>query len=336
MRAEEILKAGPRQLFPGSPAEIKTKFKRLASVWHPDHCSHPQSPDVFQHVLKCRDAALRGDEHIEHYVFTRAAPEKGEPSQFKLAYMRARNFEMGKILVSQTNVSYLVTKDTLGLAEQARKQRWQFFDKKMEGEMSKYLPKPTRTVSTTEGLFMAYRRESDQILLSDLLEWEKGKVDPRHVMWMISSLLNTCSYLEVTRTAHCALLPQYLLVSLDMHSVALTGPTLYATPWGHRPKAVPTEVLAAYPELRVKETVVADSRLDLTMVRRIAMLALGHSSPGLLANDRSLHEGLRKWVCSPAPKSAVKDYVAWEGLRGSRKFTPYETTASEMYVALSA
>lgn len=336
MQAQQILKAGPRELFPGGSAEIKNKFKKLAGQWHPDHCTDPQSSEVFQHILKCRDAALRGDEHVEAYTFRRAAPEEGESAEFKLAYMRARNFEMGKVLVSQTNVSYLVAKDNLGLAEQAQRQRWQFFDKKMEQEMSKYLPRPNRTIATTEGRLMVYRRESDQILLADLLDWEKGKVDPRHVMWMVSSLLNTCCYLEVTRTAHCALLPQYLLVSPDMHSVAITGPALYATPWGHRPKAVPSEVLDAYPLLRVKETKVEDSRLDLTLVRRMAMRALGHTNPALLARDSAVKQGLRDWICSPAPKSAVSDYVAWEKLRGNRTFTPYETTASEMYVALSA
>ncbi len=205
--------------------------------------------------------------------------------------------------------------------------------------MTKYLPRRNRFETTTDGTLLVYKRNSDQILMSDLLSWEgrqAAAIDYRHVMWMISSLLNTCCYLEIQKTAHCALLPHYMLVSPDMHSVALTGPPLYATPYGTRPKAVPQAVLDAYPRLRNPGTTVDDSRIDLLMVRRLALQALGVKNTALLARDTRLPEGMRKWLASPAPKSALKDYAAWENARGKRAFTPYGTTASEMYVALAA
>ncbi len=155
-------------------------------------------------------------------------------------------------------------------------------------------------------------------------------------MWLVSSLLNTLCYLEIQKTSHCALLPHYLLLSPDMHTVALCGPPMYATPFGTRPKAVPQEVLAAYPRLRAPGVKVEDSKLDLTMLRRTAMLAVGLSNPALLARNTTLPEGMRKWLASPAPTSALADYAAWESARGKRNFANYGITASEMYVALAA
>lgn len=339
MTAEEILAKRPSQLFPGGPAEIKRRFGELVKVWHPDHCRLPQSEKVFQHILRSRDAALRGEEGLHRAVFTRRRPQARQSGQFALDYASSTDFEAGVIYVSYENVSYLVAKDHEHLCPPALNMRWSFPDRKMEEEMTKYLPRRNRWEEVEQGTLLVYRRNTDQILLSDLLRWERekngGRVDPRHVMWMISSLLNTCCYLEIQKTAHCALLPHYLLVSPDMHSVALTGPPMYATPYGTRPKAVPQRVLDLFPRLKTKGVVVENSRLDLTLVRALALETLGLTTAGL-PRATDLHEGLRKWLASPAPDSAVKDYVAWEEARGKRAFTPYGITANEMYVALAA
>lgn len=336
MQAEEILALTPTRLFPGGLESVKSKFRQLAAAWHPDHCADPKAAEVFQHILRCRNAVMAPAEGKLRLQFTRSSPAAGEARQFTLEALHGGTFEAGKIFVSASNVSFLVEKDPLNLVPQAMKRRWQFFDGKMQHEISKYLPQYNKSVETTEGFLTVYRREPDQILLSDLLRWHGGKLEPAHVMWVISSLLNLCSYFEVAKVAHCAILPHYVLLNLEQHRASLTGPPLYATPWGHRPVAVPTEVLRAYPALSVKKTVLSDSRLDMTMVRKLAMNALGHTNPGLLANDRTLHQGLRDWLKTPAPASAVEDYVNWEKLRGKRRFTQYPATASEIYVALAA
>lgn len=339
MDAKQILASRPSQLLPGDNAAVKRRFGELVRVWHPDHCSRPDARDVFQHIVKCRDARLRGEEGLQRMVFTRTRPGPDQKPKFALDYIHSARTECGAVFVSYDNVSYLVEPGHAAFAEPAVNMRWQFPDAKVEAEMTKYLPRRNRAEHTEQGLLLVYKRNSDQMLLSDLLAYEakQGRTIPhRHVMWMISSLLNTCCYLEIQKTSHCALLPHYLLVSPDMHAVALTGPPMYATPFGQRPKAVPKEVLAAWPRLRAPDTVIENSLLDLTMVRLLARRALGQSNVALLARDTSLPEGLRQWVCSPAPKSALKDYTAWEAARGKRTFTPYDNTASEMYVGLAA
>ncbi len=336
MTGEAILAQRPSQLFPGDAAAVKRRFHELAKEWHPDHRHGEDAAKVFQHLLRCRDAALRGEEGLERVTFTRAR----EGTKFALDYLHAGTCDAGKHYVSYSAVSYLVRPELADLCGPAINLRWEFADTKMATEMTKYLPDRVKHEETTEGAFLAYRRSSDQILLSDLLRWEQARgatgMDPRHVMWLISSLLNTCCYLEISKTAHCGLVPEYLLVSPDMHSVALTGPVLYATPYGTRPKAVPQAVLDAFPRLRSPDFKVENSTLDLTMVRRMAMRALGRNNIATLKNDTALHAGLRTWLCSPAPTSALKDYVAWEELRGKRSFTTYDSTAEQMYVKLAA
>lgn len=333
--AESILTRAPRQLFPGSPEEVRSAFKRLAVKWHPDHNrTDPRAATVFNHLRKARDAAL-GKTSEQQLILTR----KRAGDKFALDYISSGKSETGQWFVGASTVSYLVDPALEDLCLPAVSMKWEFYNDQMKNEMTKYLPNRVKWEDTTSGLFLSYRRTPDQLLLSQLLQWEKvrggtGLPDSRHVMWMISSLLNTCCYLEVTKTSHCALIPEYLLVSPEEHSVALTGPPLYATPWGQRPKAVPSAVLEAFPRLRAPDFKVTDSKLDLTMVRWLAMRALGHNNMAMLARDTSLREDMRKWVTSPAPTSAIKDYTVWEKARGKRTFTPYDATASEMLSAL--
>jgi hypothetical protein len=337
--ATEILAKRPSQLFPGDEAAVKRAFRVLAGAWHPDHCKDPQAPNVFQHLLRSRDAALRGEEGLERLVLTRKAPASGEGTQFALSYMHAGKCDAGQHYVSYSAISYLVSPDLDDLCKPAVELKWSFADSKMQTEMTKYLPARVKYEHTTQGTFLAYRRNSDQILLSDLLAWHTRTGQPmdyRHVMWIISSLLNTCCYLEIQQVAHCGLVPEYLLVSPDMHTVALTGPPLYATPFNTRPKAVPQAVLAAFPRMRSPDFKVDGSRVDLTMVRQLAMRALNRNNVATLKADKTLHAGLRDWLCSAAPRSALADYAAWEKLRGKRDFAKYLATAEQMYVALAA
>lgn len=124
------------------------------------------------------------------------------------------------------------------------------------------------------------------------------------------------------------------MISPKEHNISLTGPPLYATPYGMRPKAVPRVVLDIFPRLRTPGQVVSDSRIDLTLVRRIALKALGYTSFARAKLDKTLHPGLREWLCSPAPMVAVDDYINWEKLRGKRAFLPYDATSREIYDAL--
>jgi hypothetical protein len=333
--ADEILRRAPRQLFPGDEAAVKSAFKRMAHKWHPDHCGgHPRAAEVFDHLRKARDAAL-GKTTERRLVLTR----KRAGDKFALDYVLSGRCDAGTHYVGVSTVSYLIDSSLEDLCLPAINMKWEFHNDKMKGEMTKYLPNRVKWEDTTEGIFLAYRRNPDQILLSHLLEWERQRgrtPDYQHVMWMISSLLNTCCYLEVTKTAHCGIVPEYLLVSPEQHSVALTGPPLYATPRGMRPKAVPQAVLQAFPRMRSPDYKVTDSKVDLTMVRQLALGALGHNNMAVLARDTALPEGLRKWLSSPAPESAIEDYKAWEKARGKRSFHHYEATAAEMHAALGA
>jgi len=330
--ADVILRQTPAQLFPGDERAVAAKFKKLSLVWHPDLCHDPRAKDVFQYIVTAKAVALGKSDH-NRLILERV---RGG-GKFSMDYVGHGKSDSGRHFVGTSTVAYLVPDSLRDLCEPAIRMKWVFPDTKMEKEMTKYLPNRVRHEETTDGTFLAYRREPEQMLLSDFIAFQKRRgelIDPRHVSWIISSLLNTCCYLEISRTAHCGLIPEYLLVSPECHSMHLTGPPLYATPWGHRPKAVPRAVLEAFPRMKSPGFKIESSVVDLAMIRKLAMSLLGHASTGAARRDTRLSDGIKSFLCSPAPESALKDYVAWEKARGKRAFTPFGATAREMYDAL--
>lgn len=328
--ARKILDSSPAELFSGSEADVRDQFKKLAKIWHPDQCRDPEAHRVFQYIQRCRDIVLGkpvdGRRSFERRVGT---------AKFNVDFLTQHRAEFGEILVTQSNVCYLIPREFDDLVEVARKMRWSYRSKNIENAMSRHLPRSTVTEDTKEGTLMAYRRSRTQALMRDLISYEKsrggGKVCELDVMWMVSSLLNLCCYLEIEKTSHCALTPDFLLVDLQDHSVSLTGPPLFAVPFWRRPKAVPREVLSSFPRLRSPSFTVNDSTLDLTMVRVLAMNLVGHKSHVTMRRDTSLPSGLRDWLGSPAPSSALVDYRAWEETRGKRAFHRYDGTARDVY-----
>jgi hypothetical protein len=327
MNAQQILASGHAILFPTStPAAVKSRYKELAMIWHPDRCDDPQAADVLSHLTAMRDRALNGPQQSSI-----AFAKKGG-GQISFAYIRRRRWEAGEIFVTNSAVVYRVDPAFRDLVHASSQHRWTFPSDKFRDEMTKFLPNEVRmTELETDGTLMIYRRNADQVLMADLLDQESAGVPPVHAMWFVSALLNICSYFYISEITHFGLLPEVLLVSTEKHSVAVTGPCLYLTKFMSRPSAVPAEVLAAWPSLRDRKKPVPHFVADLSSVRSIGMRAMGIHDRATLRNRADVAEGFKRWLLSAPLPNSIKDYEAWEQLRGTRRFTPYELTAQQIY-----
>jgi hypothetical protein len=182
----------------------------------------------------------------------------------------------------------------------------------MQGELSKFLPDLVRK----KGNVHIYRRKSSQVLMLDL----EMPIAPEHTAWMVSRMMNIACYLNWAGLSHCAISPEFLLVDLEGHGVALTGPTSYMTKIGERPEAVPARTFSAVPSLSMKETV-ASPKIDLSLIRRTALTLMGERTKASFKN----------WLLLPPAVNAFKDYEGWCKALGKRTFVKYPTTAQEIY-----
>lgn len=322
--AAEILATPLSKLFTGEDAAVTKAFRQMASKWHPDHCKDPSASEVLEYLLKARDHAL-GRTALPSRVMTRR-----DGTKFKMEYNREQTVEGMTIFTGQSSIAYLVSSAFDDLLRK-NKTNWKFANKDMEKEMVRFLPPFVRQDDLLDGTLLVYRRKASQILMSDLIALNGERISPIQVSWMVTRLGNISCYLEWAGLSHLAMLPEFLLVDLDNHGVSLVGPTLYMTPIGDRPRAVPARTLNAIPSIRVDATM-ASSVMDRQIIRETALVLLGDRSGNRIKSDPAVRKEVANWISSPPHKSATADYKAWEAALGPRKFVPYGKSASDIYV----
>lgn len=322
--AASILAASPKALFTGDAALINSEFRKYARQWHPDHNKDEQAAEVMEHLIRSRDRALKKDFGPSIVL------EREDGSKFRMEYLTMRVADGVTVFVGVSSVAYLVNDAINDLVARAVNRKWKFANSDMEKEMIRFLPVFVREIKLKSGRLLVYRRTPDQVLMSDLIAHEKI-VSP-HASWMITRMLNIACYLEYAGVSHLSIAPEFLLVSLEHHGVSLTGPALYITPCGQRPKAAPRRTIEAIPRLKISDTM-AEGRFDLQLIRQTALDLLGDPSGNRIRNDPAIRQETVQWVSSVPAKSAIADYTAWEKSLGERKFVAYPKSARDIYAA---
>ncbi len=324
LTAAQILKTKPKRLFPGNAAAVKKAFRELASAWHPDHNKEKEAADVLAYLVKARDQAL-GLTLDQSIVL-----ERRNGSKFRMDYIRATTTDGMTIYTGASSIAYFVPDSMSDLVRRSGQPKWKFANKDMEKEMTRFLPPYVRTEDLKNGQLMIYRRAPSQILMSDLMALHDGRIPPVHISWMVTRMNNIACYFEWAKQVLFGLLPEFLLVDLDSHGVALCGPPIFLTNFGDRPMAVPSRVLDAIPYLRDKGSVAVGS-MDRILIRETACALLGDHGGVKLKADPEVRPDIAAWVISPPEKSAVSDYEKWESALGPRKFIKFGTNAQDYY-----
>ena len=323
MTPQDILAKTDRDLFPGNEIAIKAAFRKLAAQWHPDHNHAPEASDVMAHLTEMKGRALhRSDRPFELFV-------REDGTSFKMEYLRTMQGQGCRVFVGATNIAYFVPQSADDLGRKAAQHRWKYLNSEMEKEVARFISPMTRQEKLKNGRLLVFRRNPDQILMRDLIDLD-GPIEPVHATWMISRMVNLACYLEWAKLAHCAISPEFLLVSLDQHSVALTGPLLYGASFGTRPSAVPARTLKVANWLINKQEN-ADIRVDLALIRETALDLLGERGGARLRSNPAMREEITNWLLTPSAKTAVADYQGWEIARGDRRFAHYGKTAQGIY-----
>jgi hypothetical protein len=327
--AAEILALPPDRayaLFAGTEADVAARFHALAKVWHPDRSRDLRAATVMAKLVELRDAALR------RFVRVRVDTGLAGPYRF-MRVARLHDCAFGAILLGRETVVYKVDGAFDRGIETAKAFAPRFADAAMKAAIEPFLPTLRFEEATAEGHVFAYRRRPDQILLRDLIAAE-GPIDPRHVAWMITRLMNLAAWLDFAGWSHGDIGPDTLLVSPEVHSVALTGPMLFLTRLGDRPRCLPARSLEAVPGMLDKRAV-ADPRVDLALIRLTAREALGDASGSRLVRDPTVPPPLALWLTLPPKAPARDDFLGWEAAReaafGPRRFVAWDFDPANLY-----
>jgi len=328
----------PEKLFTGDPYTAEKEYKALKIYWHPDRSKDPKATDVFQHLSELYNEALKrlkeGVWQMEGELLLRG---KKEIKPYKIVYQKQHTFELGEFYIGENHVTYLIKPEFKDLYDNAIRiiKGFKYANKKMEGEMSKYLPQILYAFDTASNHVLILKKTPDLILLRDLNEHVKGKLDPRHIAWIMSSLYNLSCYLEYAGVTNNATSLDTYFVSPEFHSGLLLGGWWYAAKSDEKLIAVPDNTLKWIPP-SVLDQREGDIRIDLELIRAIGReLLVGDATKIYLVRKCGAPEALINWVTDVNLGSALKEYQIWQDVLttswGKRKFIKLEVTPKEVY-----
>lgn len=330
MTSEQILACKrPEQLFPSDVSKAKKLYHDLAMQWHPDLCKHPKASEVAAHLNKLYHEGIekvRGGHwgHEGHFLATGI-----DGTTIDFLYLKKHTFEMGEAYIGANSVTWVFTKTFHELARQGAVMTsdFKYASDRMKEEMSKFLPKLALTMKLTDGR-MAYTmgKTPDAVLLRDVLNFYKGRMDPKHVAWVISRLHNIACYLSYAKIAHNEISPDTVFISPQHHSAMLLGGWWYSMTAGKTLEKVSSRTFGVLP-WKVRTNKRASRKTDQELIRLTGRELLGDLS----AAPKPMVDYLK----SVSSKSAVEEYSDWGKVLdksfGARKFTVMDLTADQLY-----
>lgn len=329
--------AEPERLFSGDAQQAKQEFRALAAIWHPDRRPAAGTPQVFQHLSRLYDTAVRklrgGIWNLPGRLMVRAT----DGATYHIHYRKAREFELGQMFLGDRIVAYVVDKAYSDLFQNALEviNHLPCANPQMAAEIQPALPDVVRQIETEDSRVLVVRKTPDLVLLRDVLDHFSGRLDARHVAWMISSLLHLACYLDYARLAHNALGADAALISPPQHRSALLGGWWYAVRQGQPMRAAPAATLQ-YTPCEVIARRCGDIRTDLELIRALGRELLGDVTGARLAREKAAPPPMLDWLRFPAPRSALDDYHTWQrrvltASFGERRFVKLDLSADDLY-----
>ena len=336
MNVETILKIQkPELLF--TKDNIKAQFHDLALKWHPDHCDHPKSSDVFSHIKHLYDAGLDKIKKGYWNAFGFLEVKSVAGKLYNIRYKIEIPFELGVMYVSDTVVVYKLRKEFESLHKSFidNVAGLKYSSDKMKAEFSKYLPNIITHFETVDGYCTVLKKTKDVLPLSVALKYFNGSVDPKGVAWIISSMLNLHCFLQFNGLVHNNINLNTYFVSPENHSGLLLGGWWYTAGMGEPLKSVPTKTYE-YMSVKSKTNKTADKMVDGELIRSVARTMLGDETGMSLLTKYKVPKDMAMWLRLSGNKSAVNDYRTWRNeilpfAFGERKFTPMDVDITDAY-----
>ena len=182
---------------------------------------------------------------------------------------------------------------------------------------------------------MVLKKDPDMILLRDVLNHQKGKIEPVHAAWMVSRLHNFGCYLQWAGLTHNAISVDTCFISPKDHAIGLYGGWWYAAKEGDKLKALPPKTVAVTPP-SILDNPKATARIDMALIRATGREILGDATGMRLIGDKTIPKPFSQWVNGASSGDANQDYKIWSSdvlikSFGARRFVEMKLTPNDIY-----
>jgi hypothetical protein len=328
----------PEKLFSGDADADRRLYRTLAMEFHPDR--HPTYGEVFKHLAGLKAARDRQMDEGTWCGAGRQALALGGGRRLDLRFLRRYPFELGTLLIGARTITWLFRDEHRALYEQGVRtlKELRYANEAMRNEMARVLPRVELQAETSEGPVLVMAKGPDVVRLTDVLDHLGGRMDPRHVAWILGTLHNLGAYLHWAGLTHNAIGLDTYFISPRDHAGLLLGGWWYARPAGAAMTYLPgpsADVWRTILPPHVAAARRATPALDRELIRRVARTLLGDPGGTRLLRDPGVPAPLGRWVTTPGDDDGIEDYANWARARdaafGPRRFVTMDLTPREIY-----
>ncbi len=313
---------------------IERNYRDLAKQFHPDAGG---DADAFAHLNALHTEAKRRAAAGEWRVPGLLELVGTDGKLRRIHYAVEHDVGVGTAYIGRTLTAYTLRDDYADLANTAALTiaGLKFPNSKFEESMRLRLPAPRARFNTETATVLVQEKPEDTARLADVLAAVGGRLDPKHVCWVTSELLNICCYLEWARVVHCDVSLDSVYVSPTGHTALLQGGWWYASRAGERMARVQTGRTVCNLRASTAGSKVASFDVDLDQVRLLGRELLGDPGGSRLTTMADVPAPLASWLRTPSSGSARKDYAAWPDVLkasfGARRFVKLDVDLSVIY-----
>ncbi len=325
----------PERFFPNDLLAVRTQYRELALRFHPDR-NPAGSPDVMAHLSALYREAVR---RLTEGTWREPGVERLEATdgrQFRLHWRKRHDFELGQLLYSPKVAAFLIGNQHADKFESACRAITgiRYPDRRMEQHRI-FLPDINLRFETVDGrCALILHKTPDVFLLADVLAACGGRMDPRHVAWVLNRFYGLLSFLNIIGLTHNGIALNSCWLSPVHHSGLLLGGWWYAAPVGARLNYLPvaSHELATAAQLADRK---AHPMLDLTCLKALGRELLGDRS-GMRLPTSGTPTPMVDFLRQPTTGRAIKDYEIWQekilpACFGPRQRVELEVTEADIY-----
>lgn len=324
----------PERVFTGDMDAARLQMRKLRSKWQ------PRTSDTSAAMAHINALYDRATELIQKGLWRRIGSlviKATSGKEYLFRYLKAEPFELGITYIGEAFVVYFVKDDYADLVRIAQdhiERSFVFPDGKLKAEHERSLPKLQTLIQAKNGYYLVIKKDPEYLRLSDVLEHFGGKIDPKHVAWMLSRLYNLSCFLQLSNLVHHDISPQNCFINPKQHYLALLGGWWYARKCGEKLIALPQRTITYGPTSLMSAKLAVPST-NSELIKATGRDLLGDSVGSRLAT-MGHPSALVNWLRFPAKEEAAwEEYAYWERVLknsfGARKFIELKLESKDIY-----
>ena len=320
---EQILAAKfPKEIFVG--VDVDKEYKKIRSLFHPDHCHHPDAPKAF--------AKLK--EFYDKLTTPKIMKEENINFVYDITYVT----ELYECFVNQSHVLLKVKSgkvcDNYPIIYQAFKSRIEASDR-LKKDFS--IIQKVKLKKGDEFTYILVEGINGLVPLRSVLAYFNNKLEWQTSVWIVTSMLNNaCMYNHIGYVGNSFDIDSYF-IDLDKHYGWDLAGFFFHCKKGEKLVALSRNAMDLYP-VHALDKKVSDTVADIRMIQRTASIVFGDTSgTGLKLKD--VPDPIVKFIQHPASDNAdvIEWYSKWmdaiKAAYGKRVFHPSKANANDILMS---